>query len=388
MEMKSGRPKQLFLALSYLHCNQTAYMTKTITLIIALILCLFSAPGFSQNIIGQEDGGSYPIEFNNAENPCITAAEYNLIERRCAENRIKLGLSGNGQRDLTTTSLIWPLRAASNLNDCGFYTISAGVDHDTTSSNLKDYHCGTKTYDGHRGIDIPIYPFRFYKMDNNQVEVIAAAAGTILYKEDGNFDKNCATNNLDANAIIITHADGSQTHYWHMKSGSLTAKTVGQTVTAGEYLGVVGSSGNSSGPHLHFEVWAGSTVSTMIDPFSGNCGLANSWWASQQAYNNPTAIKVSVNTTDVVVPACPATETPNESNSFSIPFQGAGLSPGYAKFYLFMLYETVGDTAVLSILNPNGSTFNTWTYVSTTAYNASYRGFFKTVANCFGQLYF
>jgi len=40
----------------------------------------------------------------------------------------------------------------------------------------------SNTYDGHHGTDIAIWPYSFYKMDNNQIEVIAAAAGTITQK--------------------------------------------------------------------------------------------------------------------------------------------------------------------------------------------------------------
>lgn len=365
-------------------------MKKIDTTFFTLFLCIFSYTGFAQNAETESEGSAYPMEVNDAAHPCITPQQYELIEKTCIENRKLLGLPLGEQRSANTTSLSWPLRPAANLHDCSYYAISAGVDHDTTAVGIKDYNCGIKTYDGHRGTDIPTYPFHFHKMDSSQVEVIAAAAGTILYKLDGNFDRNCGTNNLDANAIIIAHADGSQTHYWHMKNGSLTSKTVGQTVTAGEYLGVVGSSGNSSGPHLHFEVWSGSTVSTLVDPYSGTCNLmnANSWWASQKPYNDPTAIKVSVNTTDIVVPVCPGSETLNESNSFTIPFQGPGLSPGYAKFYLFLRDETSGKTANMSILNPNGSTFNSWTYTSNTSYNASYRAFSKLLPTTAGTYTF
>ncbi len=140
-----------------------------------------------------------------------------------------------------------------------------------------------------------------------------------------------------ANSIIIQHADGTYALYWHMKNGSVTSKTVGQTVEVGEYLGVVGSSGSSSGPHLHFEIRTSAASNSYKDPFSGTCNLLNatSWWASQKAHTNPAIFKVSVNTTDLVAPGCPTTETPNESDSFTIPFQGAGLAPGYAKFYIF-----------------------------------------------------
>jgi murein DD-endopeptidase MepM/ murein hydrolase activator NlpD len=102
-------------------------------------------------------------------------------------------------------------------------------------------------------------------MDNNEVAVIAAAPGAIVLKQDGNFDRSCGFNANPWNGVIIQHADGSRAWYVHMKKSSVTAKPVGATVASGEYLGIVGSSGSSSGPHLHFELHdAGNQV---IDPY-------------------------------------------------------------------------------------------------------------------------
>jgi murein DD-endopeptidase MepM/ murein hydrolase activator NlpD len=52
--------------------------------------------------------------------------------------------------------------------------------------------------------------------------------------------------------VDILHAGAIMTRYCHM--GSQPRVSVGQTVTAGQVLGQIGSTGNSSGPHLHFEV--------------------------------------------------------------------------------------------------------------------------------------
>ncbi|GGJ75160.1 hypothetical protein GCM10010123_01410 [Pilimelia anulata] len=66
--------------------------------------------------------------------------------------------------------------------------------------------------------------------------------------------------------VDIAHQGGIITRYCHM----LTPPTVraGQTVTAGQLLGIVGTSGNSSGPHLHFETHldGDSSGSGAVDP--------------------------------------------------------------------------------------------------------------------------
>jgi len=351
-------------------------MKKIVRLFVLSIVVIGVQNGNAQEF--WRDADIHPA-MPSAANPCINAAEYASLEKQCAENVERLGLEKKSPRSVLTTSLLWPIRAAANLTDCGYHFIGAYVDQNTAAGSFSDFNCESNTYDAHQGTDIAIWPYGFYKMDNSQVEVIAAAAGTIVQKADGNFDRNCSQNTLTANSIIIEHADGSYALYWHMKKNSVTLKSVGQTVTAGEYLGVVGSSGSASGPHLHFEIWSGATSSTYKDPFSGTCNTlnANSWWSSQKPHTDPQVIKVSVNTTDLVLPGCPNTETPNESDSFTIPFQGSGLAPGYAKFYVFSRDDNTGLTGVCKILNPNGSTFNSWTYTST-AYNKAYiRGYSK-----------
>ena len=353
-----------------------------------LLLCIFSFTSNAQNAPSTtlEDGGEYPAGKNDAGNPCITTQQYEAIEKQCAENIQLFGMAGAGQKTSMVTVLGWPLKAANGLSDCSFYNIAAYVDQNTNAGAFTDFNCGTRTYDGHKGTDIAITPFGFYKMDNDQVEVISAAGGIILDKGDGNFDRNCTANNIPANYIIIQHPDGSRALYWHLKKNSVTSKTIGQPVAAGEYLGVVGSSGSSSGPHLHFEVWSGSTADTRVDPYSGACNLlnANSWWASQKPYSEPSVIKVSAHTTDIVLPGCPDTEAPNESNSFQLPFQGPGLPPGAAKFYIFMRNETAGMTADVSILNPDGTVFNSWTHNSTNNYNTSWRSWTKNLPSIVG----
>lgn len=73
------------------------------------------------------------------------------------------------------------------------------------------------------------------------------------------------------NFVRIRHADGNYTYYGHMASAgqcpALAALRNGQRVSQGQKIGCVGSSGNSTGPHMHFEVRAGSPNKlSAVDP--------------------------------------------------------------------------------------------------------------------------
>ncbi len=142
------------------------------------------------------------------------------------------------------------------------------VDQDP-SAGSQDFTCGRLTYDGHKGTDIRIPNLAAMEQG---VAVVAAAPGTVLRLRDGMRDVNvneigqAAVANREAgNSVIVDHGDGWQTQYGHMREGSI-AVDEGDKVEAGRKLGLIGLSGNTEFPHVHFEVRLdGKTV----DPFMG-----------------------------------------------------------------------------------------------------------------------
>ena len=65
------------------------------------------------------------------------------------------------------------------------------------------------------------------------------------------------------NYVVIAHNDGGKSLYAHMQSRGTAA---GTSVSAGTQIGRVGTTGSSTGNHLHFEIWTGSTSSTRVNP--------------------------------------------------------------------------------------------------------------------------
>ncbi|MFF5179556.1 M23 family metallopeptidase [Micromonospora sp. NPDC000316] len=96
----------------------------------------------------------------------------------------------------------------------------------------------------HAGIDLAL---------PSGTPIHAAAAGTVTQAGDASDGYG--------NSVFIDHGNGYLTHYAHQ---SRIAVTVGQKVKAGQVIGYEGSTGDSTGPHLHFEVHQG--MWNQIDP--------------------------------------------------------------------------------------------------------------------------
>jgi len=80
---------------------------------------------------------------------------------------------------------------------------------------------------------------------------IANKIGTPLYAADAGVIETAGWGRGYGNQIVINHGGGKKTRYAHL-SKFYTKK--GQKVDKGEAIGTMGSTGRSTGPHLHFEI--------------------------------------------------------------------------------------------------------------------------------------
>ena len=247
-------------------------------------------------------------------------------------------------------TLLWPLAGGDGRD----WVINNYVDLDATGATL-DYTGGrgssAKTYNGHNGIDIDVPSFRW--MDSGASLVLAAASGLVITVHDSEPDRNtsCAGN---ANVVQVRHADGLVAIYGHLKKGS-AAVSVGQQVSAGAVLGIVGSSGCSTAPHLHFELR--DAASRVVDPFRD--GL----WLAPPPYNTPVTLM------DLAIAAGNMTLQQIKDpapNVTSVP-RGSILGVGVS-----MAGGGAGDIIRLVITAPTGATFSDNPVTFTTAHRHSY----------------
>lgn len=155
-----------------------------------------------------------------------------------------------------------------------------------TSASAKRYTCAqNKVYNNHRGTD-----FRAAVGTN----IYSAAGGGIFQKHDG-----CPTYGFwgsvcgggYGNHVRLDHeapendGRGWVSIYGHMKLETVT-RLADVSVNCGTLIGQTGSSGNSTGPHMHFEVRKYAYPNN--DPFSGACSGPVSFWTNVGANGVPT----------------------------------------------------------------------------------------------------
>ncbi len=142
---------------------------------------------------------------------------------------------------------IWPVDSRYITSTVGGRTSPGGIG----STN----HKGTDI--GRVGYTSPIY---------------AAKAGTVIVS---------ALSSSYGNYVVISHGSGNTTLYAHM---SQRKATVGQYVEQGDVIGITGSTGNSTGPHLHFEVVEGGVrVNPLNDGAAPKKGYLTGYTLSRSA---------------------------------------------------------------------------------------------------------
>lgn len=178
--------------------------------------------------------------------------------------------------------LAWPV-ACTLGQDC---FVEDYTDH-APGPAVQDFACGLNSRDEHSGTDIALLDFGAVE---EGVAILAAAAGTVLRVRDGMADdrlmRDVNSENACGNGLVIAHADGWSTQYCHLRQESVSVQP-GDTVQAGDTIGMVGLSGETNHPHLHLTVWRDGEK---VDPFAPDgetCGQSRATlWLDPPPYHD------------------------------------------------------------------------------------------------------
>ena len=109
----------------------------------------------------------------------------------------------------------------------------------------------------HRGIDIA---------DRSLPSILAASGGTVIFAGCAGYCPPLGSTYGGSGyawSVQIDHGNGYSTWYAHLKN--IYVRT-GQTVSKGQAIAQMGSTGRSTGPHVHFELRRGTSYGTQINP--------------------------------------------------------------------------------------------------------------------------
>lgn len=184
-----------------------------------------------------EENAAVLAEFEQAEKEAETNVANMVIaleKQRAAEAAASGGgYGGGGGMVVGTGQFSWPVPS------CTYLTSRFGL----------RVHPITGVTKSHTGVDIGA---------QSGATIVAADGGTVVL---------AGVNSGYGNCVMIDHGNGYKTLYGHMSS---IAVSNGQTVSKGETVGYVGSTGLSTGPHCHYEVWKDGS---RIDPEQFYSGL-------------------------------------------------------------------------------------------------------------------
>ncbi len=215
--------------------------------------------------LGQGFSGRYPPQLG----PCISERESALINARLPMYQARHGPLSPPDSD---GPILYPFdpQGGTLYRDL---TTGNFVDLDPAPNSVLNYLCETYGNDGHQGCDTGGLCWDEMAIG---MPIFAALDGTVIDAHDGDPDMNTSCE-AGGNYVIIDHGGGRICWYFHMKRSSV-AVSIGQPVVAGQQLGLVGSSGCSFGPHLHFQSMQANAV---YEPFAGPCRAGPSGWVHQ-----------------------------------------------------------------------------------------------------------
>ena len=183
----------------------------------------------------------YPISGNETDS-CVNIIPCGGRYRIQLANYPNLYLTAGGNTN--GSNVYWSeLVESSSYQLWGFYKI------EPLSCPLDSYTYISQYFKGdeHRGID--------YAAPQGTA-IKAANAGTVIYIQ--NWNGNTSGMDSMGNAVYIRHNHG-MTIYMHLNESASNYVTLGQTVEKGDMIGRVGTTGNSTGYHLHFEYKVGNS---------------------------------------------------------------------------------------------------------------------------------
>ncbi|HMS56651.1 MAG TPA: M23 family metallopeptidase [Fimbriimonadaceae bacterium] len=312
--------------------------------LISLLACL---------VIAQVEGGiggGGPLGAA-PQGECIPPLERKLIETQIASFHAKHGRFNENTDADPTPYPQFPMGA--NLYRDAFINNFTDLD---SSSGIRDFEGTDITYNGHQGHDIDLRTFGEQELG---VPVFAALDGVVSATRDFEFDKNTSGQGQPANYVVLYHGGQHYSLYWHLKRGSVNV-SVGQSVRAGHQLGLTASSGNSTGPHLHFESWNNGT---WYEPCAGSNRPGPSFWESQQPVLRTLLVR-DLNITPYDLSRWPGLP-------YDMPRE-AGTSPGRRlSWWINVHNQPAFSTYRAQVLNPNGSTLydsGTVAFNNSTAY--------------------
>ncbi|MFO0941909.1 MAG: peptidoglycan DD-metalloendopeptidase family protein [Pirellulales bacterium] len=232
----------------------------------------------------------------------------------------------------------WPVLGQQG----GAWTLLSYVDNDVRPNSSRDYRGSFITSDQHEGYDFNIADFR--AMDQGW-PVIAAAPGTVIATGDGNFDRWVDLLDLSrqSNFVVLDHGNGWHSLYYLMLRNSVTVK-VGESVVTGQTLGLIGSSGISDAPHLHFQVeHNGAAVDIMHAPAD--------YWVTPPTYLLDSAPRVMSSWLTDRDPTSEWWEGANDIRTFQ-------LNGSMIPWSVFSMdYSLKNDQFVTDWIRPDGTTY-------------------------------